>query len=376
MREQDTKTERLRAARKQSRAGNGGGLAKGVYMNGKTKLACNVGNVMHALDHEAEIMNAFGYDEMLRCEILLRPLFINEPNFKPRPVTDADVTAVQSWLQWLAFRRLGKDTTHQAVAKHAREHSFHPVRDYLNVLRWDSQPRVDKWLSYYLGVEPSAYSAAIGKMFLVSMVARIFAPGCQADHMLILEGPQGILKSTACRIVGGPWFSDNMPEITNSKDASQHLRGKWLLEIAEMHAISKAEASQLKQFISRTVERYRPSYGRLEVIEPRQCIFIGTTNREMYLRDETGGRRFWPVKTTSIDVEALAQDRDQLFAEAVVLYRQDEHWWPSREFEQEHIKAEQEARLRGRRLVRCNRATSANHPTDNNRRDRQKCPWA
>jgi hypothetical protein len=89
VREQDTNTERLRAARKRSRTGNGGGSAKGVYMNGKTKLACNVGNVMYALGHEPEIMNAFGYDEMLRCEILLRPLFINEPNFKPRPVTDA-----------------------------------------------------------------------------------------------------------------------------------------------------------------------------------------------------------------------------------------------------------------------------------------------
>jgi predicted P-loop ATPase len=271
-------------------------------MNGKTKLACNVGNVMYALGHEPEIMNAFGYDEMLRCEILLRPLFINEPNFKPRPVTDADVTAVQSWLQWFALRQ------------------------------WDGKPRACKWLCYYLGVEHSAYSAAIGKMFLVSMVARILAPGCQADHMPVLEGPQGILKSTACRVLGGPWFSDNLPDITNSKDASQHLRGKWLIEIAEMHAISKAEASQLKQFISRTVERYRPSYGRLEVIEPRQCIFIGTTNRETYLRDETGGRRFWPTVTTSIDVEALAQDRDKLFAEAVVLYRQGEHWWPNREF--------------------------------------------
>jgi predicted P-loop ATPase len=122
------------------------------------------------------------------------------------------------------------------------------------------------------------------------------------------------------------------------------MRGKWLIEVAEMWAMSRAEAGRLKAFLSQTTERFVPKYGHKGVLEPRQCLFMGTTNKKCYLRDETGARRFWPLACTTIDMIALRQDRDQLFAEAVLLYRKGEQWWPDADFEREHIQPQQDAR--------------------------------
>jgi predicted P-loop ATPase len=308
-----------------------------------------VKNALIALRNDQVLRDAFAYDQMLCAPMLMHRVGVPLDPFAgsefPRPLTDKDVTDLQEWLQDAGLKRIAREVVRDAVESYARDHSYHPVLDYLGSLTWDGRARLDQWTTTYLGAEPTPYAGAIGTMFLISMVARIYEPGCKADHMPVLEGPQGELKSSACSILAGEWFSDSLPDITLSKDASQHLRGKWLIEVSEMHALGKAEASLLKSFISRTVERYRPPYGRLEVIERRQCVFVGTSNKEAYLRDETGGRRFWPLKTGRIDLEALERDRDQLFAEAVHLYRQGASWWPDKRFEREHIQPEQEARF-------------------------------
>jgi Virulence-associated protein E/Bifunctional DNA primase/polymerase, N-terminal len=320
----------------------GPAAAKKTYMKGRGAWACNVGNVLLAFDQESELIGAFGYNQMLYCDVLLRPLFKPDPSFVPRPVIDTDIFAVQEYLQWLGFRRLGKDATHDAVSKHAHEHAFHPVRDYLDQIIWDGKSRLGVWLARCFGASQNKYTEEIGKMFPISMIARVYRPGCKVDYMPILEGKQGLLKSTACSILAGGYFSDQLPDVT-SKEASQHLRGKWLIEVAELHTYSRAAVDHFKAFLTRQVERYRPPWGRKEIHEARQCVFVGTTNKTLYLKDVTGNRRSWPIGTNDIDLDWLRGNRDQLLAEAVQLYRRGVHWWPDRDFERETIREEQEA---------------------------------
>jgi hypothetical protein len=301
--------------------------------DGNGKIVPNVANAVVAIT--ASIGSSIGFNEMECVPVWRAP--------HNRAIRDEDVTEIQKWIQHNGIPRIGKDIIHDAVRYVAVKSSFHPVRDYLSSLEWDGVPRVGEWLSVYLGAEGTAYTKGIGQMFLIAMIARTFQPGAKADYMMVLEGKQGLMKSSACRALASPWFSDQLPDI-GTKDAAQHLRGKWLIEAAEMHALSKAETTTLKAFVTRQEERYRPPYGRLEVIEPRQCVFIGTTNKAVYLRDETGGRRFWPVKCGTIDIHKLAADRDQLFAEGVHLYRAGATWWPDKDFEAKCIAPEQASR--------------------------------
>ena len=287
----------------------------------------NEANVITALSSDAAFAGVLAFDEFAQGIVVRRPLpWDTATSAFPRPWEDADDTRTAEWLQ-LRGINVAPAVVGRAVGAVAREIRIHPVRNWLDTLQWDGTPRIETWTSSYLGAEPTPFHHTIGALWLISAVARIYRPGVKADHMLILEGPQGARKSTTLKVLAGEdWFTDELPDL-GSKDAALHMQGVWIVEIAELDAIGRAEVSRIKAFLTRTTDRFRPPYGRYTVEVPRQCVFAGTVNPDTYLRDETGNRRFWPLRCGTIDIAALARDRDQLWAEAVHRFRAGAIWW-------------------------------------------------
>jgi putative DNA primase/helicase len=237
-------------------------------------------------------------------------------------VRDVDLILMKVWLAHQFRLEPSVNLLNEAVLTIAKENEYHPVRDYLWGLEWDGRSRLDKWLAKYMGASgPPAYLEAVSRKTLTAMVARVMEPGIKWDYMLIMEGKQGCGKSTAVRILAHPWFSDSHI-IIGDKDAVVNLRGIWCLEMGELAGMKKADSDMLKAFISQGSDRIRVPYGHRAEDFPRQNIFIGTSNNEEgdYIRDQTGGRRFWPVHVRQCRFEELARDRDQLMAEARVAW--------------------------------------------------------
>ncbi len=297
-----------------------------LNLNGTIKPV--LANAITALRSAPEWSGVLAFNEFAHFTVLRRPA----PWMKPDTEVPADWTPNEDTLtaEWLHHQGIfvSAEITGQAVEAVAREHPFHPVRQFLKDLTWEGVHRLHSWLADYLGVDPSPYAAAVGSRWMISAVARVFEPGCKADCCLILEGEQGIRKSTALRVLAQPWFTDEIADL-GSKDAALQTRGVWVIEIAELDSMSRSDIGKIKAFMSRATDRFRPPYGKRPIESPRQCVFAGSVNHGTYLRDETGGRRFWPVecKAPVIDVDALADVRDQLWAEATYLYFDGKPWW-------------------------------------------------
>lgn len=240
-------------------------------------------------------------------------------------IQDVDITNIISWFAHKWEFEPSELKINQAVTQIANENKFHPVKTYLDGLVWDKKPRVNLLLKKYFNAQgPKHYLQAISKKFLCAMVARIYSPGVKFDTVLILEGKQGIGKSTAAQILGGEWFTDTGIQNIGDKDSYMALQGKWLIELGELSSIRKADLEKIKAYVAAQNDDLRPPYGRRSERFPRQSIFIGTTNADNYLNDPSGNRRFWPVKVTKCEIELLKKDRDQLFAEAIHLFRTGE----------------------------------------------------
>ena len=279
----------------------------------------------------------------------------------PRTWTDTDSGRAQSWMlraDMLGIR-VGKDAIDTAVQIAAEMRTIDPPRDYVLGCEWDARKRVGampceldpegapSWLTTYLGVVDTEYTRRVGRWFIIAAVARTLRPGCKVDNVLILEGPQGAHKSSAVRALFGEWFSDTPLDIA-SKDRFSSIQGVWGYELAEFDGYGKHEAAALKAFVTSCEDKYRPPYARRDVRAPRRCVFIATINPGAeYLQDETGGRRWWPVRvgvTRAIDAAGLERDRDLLFAEARELYESRERWYPTAPEEHARCRAEQDER--------------------------------
>lgn len=291
-------------------------------------------NVTTALENAPQLKGVFRYDQMAQCTVQTRRIGATKPYPNgPVEVTDRELSSLMRLLNNAGMVAVSADTAARAVELVASENAFHPLQEYLTGLEWDGTKRLDTWLPKYLGTEDSPYTRRVGRMWLIALCARAMQPGVKMDTMPVLTGKQGVGKSTALCILGGEWFSDQIPDLRNHERLSMSLRGVWVAELAELSATRKSDAELLKHTITAREQRYRPPYARKDVIEPRTCVFVGTTNADTFLNDPTGGRRFWPVTVGEIDLDGLTSDRNQLFAEAMQAYQAGEKWWPERDEE-------------------------------------------
>ena len=301
-----------------------------LVLDRRGRVINDVHNYYTIISNHEDWQSVLAYDELGARLLLTQPVpnsRENKTNFKPRELCERDITNARRWFAQNGLHRVSKNDCFDAIQVAAHDNIISPIRHYLEGLEWDGIKRLDDLFVRYAGAADTALNKKFGAKFMIGAVARALCPGCKNDTAPVLESPQGVGKSTFAKTLAGEdHFHDSLPDL-HSKDASSALRGMWIVEISELSAMRRSETEATKAFMSRTHERFRPAYARTEVVEPRRCVFIGTTNRSDYLTDDTGGRRFWPVRVSKIDLEALKRDRDQLWAEAVVRYNNGEKWW-------------------------------------------------
>lgn len=311
----------------------------------KGDISACLANAELILSHMQEWDGVIGYDLFAERTVYRKPLPFDVGAGDQGDWTDHLDTTTAIHLQRSWRVEFSPSTVGQAVEVLARKHRFHPVRDALAALPpWDGIRRNPEWLTDFLGVERSEYTMRVGTFFLRGMVKRVMEPGCKFDYCLVLEGAQGRGKSTVARILSWRWFGDTDLDL-NNKDALLALPGHWVYEIAELGSLMKAEERKQKSFLSRQEDEYRPPYGKRMTKVPRQSVFIGTTNEDEYLKDATGGRRFWPVKVADeIDLEGLSACLELMLAEALHDYYKGERCWPNRAEQDELFTPEQAKR--------------------------------
>lgn len=296
---------------------------KELDYDNKGNLRNTIDNAVIILENDPRTKGKLIYNEFSNRAIVTGKLPWTEKDYK-RDWCDDDDAGVRYFLE-NSYNLTGPGKIADAISIVYQNHKIHPVREYLNSLTWDGVKRVETLLTDYLGAEDNIYTRAVIRTHLVAAVARIMRPGCKYDTMLTLTGKQGIGKSTFIRMLGKDWFNDSLDTV-KGKEAYEQLQGSWLIEMGELTATRKADIEATKLFLSKNEDIYRVAYGRRTSRFPRQCVFWGTSNDSHFLRDKTGDRRTWPVDCAVLlpvkDVfKDLSPEVDQIWAEAVVLYK-------------------------------------------------------
>lgn len=294
----------------------------------------SIQNIMVLTETDNAIKNCLIYNIFADDVFFVKcPPWENERTFLPHPLRDDEILNYRAWVDTRGLI-VGKNDAADILISIARRNTINPPREYFETLKWDGKPRLDTWLTYYLGAteQDHRYLALVGSKWLIGAVKRVYEPGCKFDSVLILEGEQYIGKSGALErlatINGQRYFTDESIEMRN-KDSLLKLQGKLIFEMAELASFRKAETDEIKGFVRRSVDEYRPLYARKPAPRPRMFVIAGTVNPTAgYLTDPTGNTRYWPVRCgKKIDLESLEVDRSQIWAEGVYRYKQGERIW-------------------------------------------------
>lgn len=295
----------------------------------KTKL-----NVRIILTDHPEWKGVIGHNNFNhQINKISSPPYPNSPNNGIGEWTDADNILLSMWIAENYGIEMAINSLQEIIVAVALNNTFNPVQDYLESCheKWIKAGRPNghatRWVEKHLGAKESPANRIFQKAWTISAVARAYEPGCKVDNVLILEGDQGLLKSTALSVLGGAWFSDTTIDF-NDKDSLMLIHENWIIEMPELDKFKKADSDKAKSFFARQEDKYRAPYGHNLITMKRQCVFAGTTNTEDYLKDSTGNRRYMPIKCHSkCDLKALQADRDLIWGEAVDMYKQGEEWW-------------------------------------------------
>jgi len=306
-------------------------------------------NVIAIIGSDPEWAGVLGYDAFACREVYRRPppwFEADAPAIDRETIEDSDEGRIMSWIQRRTGVAMRRELVRDAIAIVAQRNAFHPVREYLDACRasWDGAPRMPLAAVSYLGAEPDdAHAAAAVYRWLIAAVKRVYEPGCQSDSMLVLEGEQGIRKSSALRALASDrWFADDIGDPGN-KDSADALRGKWIIEIGELRW-RRSDEDTRKAFLSRRIDHYRPAYGHRTLDIPRQCVLAATTNQADWQTDASGARRYWAVACSTISLDGLRRDRDHVWGEAVWRYQSGEQSWLTDEESKTHREALHERR--------------------------------